>query len=118
MHKIKLFGSNKSAYHCNFELEMDQSFLSGFRQLLTELGFDMLTSSIMDFGRPLHDCEVEPDETKEIPVASYVDSHFYFVSGEYKIDVVFGQKKIFLIFYTLSDKQEEISHAVNAFCSF
>ncbi|MFH0936137.1 MAG: hypothetical protein V1815_00470 [Candidatus Woesearchaeota archaeon] len=119
MNPLKIFGLRKSEKHNYYEIEKNQKFFSGFRKLLVDLGFGEESSNIeiYGFGRPSGD-DGEPILTKEENINDYVDKHSYFENNEFRIDLVFGKKKIFLIINSDKDKQEKISEKVQKFCSF
>ncbi|MDP2925790.1 MAG: hypothetical protein Q8N99_05455 [Nanoarchaeota archaeon] len=119
MNPLKILGLKKSEKHNYYELENKQEFFSGFRKLLVDLGFGEESSNIeiYSFGRPPGD-DGEYILTKEEDINDYIDRHFYFENNNFRIDVVFGKKKIFLVINSDKDKQEKISEKVQKFCSF
>ena len=119
MNPIKIFGLRKTEKHSNYELEKRQEFFSGFRKLLVDLDFGDESSNIeiYGFGRPSGD-DGEPILTKEDDIAKYIDRHYYFENDSFRVDVIFGKEKIFLIINSDKDRQEKISEKVQKFCSF
>ena len=114
MNKIKILGVSKEDTHSYYLIEKKQSFFQGFRKFLLDLGFEN-NVLIYGFGRP-SDKEGEPNESKEDNIEDYVDKQFYFGNQEYKVDVIFGKNKVFMIINSKSDKQEEISQSIQKFC--
>ena len=119
MTPIKIFGLRKTEKHSNYELEKKQEFFSGFRKLLMDFGFGDESSNIeiYGFGRPSGD-DGEPILTEEEDINKYIDRHFYFENENFRIDIIFGNEKIFLIINSDKDKQDKVSEKVQKFCSF
>lgn len=118
MNLVKILGLSKSERHNYYQLEKKQEFFAGFRKLLVDFGFDEdRDPAIYGFGRP-SDENYEYITTKEEDIKAYVDVHYYFENDEFRIDVVFGSSKIFLIINSDKDKQKEVSKKVQKFCSF
>ena len=71
MPKIKLISVSKTPSRCAFAFRKDETFFSGFRGFLSDLGFDMEEFSIRAFGRPSDDEYHEPDETRDDDIIKY-----------------------------------------------
>ena len=114
---IKIIGIAKSDTHSVYVLGKKQEFFKAFRNLLAD--FQTEEGTLLDrelFGRQV-DSHGEPDESKEEDIESVRDQHHFFQNAEDKIDVIFGNDRVFLIFNTSKDKQDEISRMVQKFFS-
>jgi len=112
MKKIKLLGIGKSKLRNYFIFPKKQDFFKICRQLLLELGVEKF--NVDSFARPL-DNYGEPIIDQEKDINDYIDRHYSFndVKKQYNIELIFGKDKIFLIIYTKTDKQKEISRIIN-----
>jgi len=114
---VKIIGVNKSEYRNCYILEKIQDFLSGFRKFLLDIGFTESDFEAYSFGRP-DDKYGEPDTTKEEDISKYVDKDYFFVNENFRVELIFGKDRIFLIILTTEDKQKEISEKIKKFCTF
>lgn len=119
MELAKILGLKRSERHNLYIIEKKQSFIPGFRKFLSDLDIGNGDSDIelYGFGRPFGK-DGEPDTTKERGINEIVDEHYFFGNKEYVIDLVFGNRKIFLIIKTGRDKQKKISEKIQKFCKF
>ncbi len=114
MVKLKLLGVGKSESRCYFIFPKKQNFFKVCRQLLVDLGVDRF--HVERFARPT-DRDSEPIFDLEHKIKDYTDKHYSFhdSKGEYIIEIIFGQDKVFLIICTKKDKQKEISKIIDKF---
>jgi len=111
---VKIFGADKSEYKNNYVFKKEQEFIQGFRQFLLDIGFKQFDIITSHFGYVM-DKDGNPIISEDIDIQEYEDEQFFFQNEEYKIDLVFGKDKIFLIIYTKEDKQQEISEKLHKF---
>ena len=114
---LKIIESRKSEKQCFFTFEKKQEFFKFFRRLLVNLGFgeEESTYPIYSFGRP-SDKHGEPITNKEENIKFYGDRDYFFENGKYRINLLFGQKKIFLIINSNKDQQKAISEKIKSVC--
>ncbi len=119
MELARISGVKKSERNNLYIIKKKQGFIPGFRKFLYDLGIGNEDSNIeiYSFGRPFGK-DGEPDTTKERNINEMVDEHYLFENKEYVINLVFGNRKIFLIVKTRRDKQREVSEKMRKFCKF
>ena len=115
MKKGKLLGIGKSELRTYYILPKKQDFFKICRQLLLDLGVKKFDSN--SFARPSDKKFGEPIFDKEENIKNYIDRYYSFTDEkeQYSIELVFGKDKVFLIIYSKTDKQQEISKIVNKF---
>lgn len=115
MRKIKLLAIGKDEHKNYFIFPKRQYFFKICRQLLIDLGVNKFESN--SFARPTDKKWGEPIFDKENKIKNYTDKHCSFNDKKkrYMIEIIFGKDKIFLIIYTKTDKQQEISDIIDKY---
>lgn len=109
MKKVKIIGISKSSHHNVYVFRKNQEFIPTIARFLLDLGckdYDLSCFFIPDkkYGEPIYG--------KYEKISKFKDKHYFFVLNDFKIDLVFGNNKIFLIINTKSDKQQFISNKI------
>lgn len=115
MVKIKLLGVGKSEHRNYFIFPKEQDFFRICRQILLDLGVKRFDAD--SFARPTDKKWGEPIFDKEDKIKDYTDKYYSFrdEEGQYDIELIFGENKVFLIIYAKTNKQKEISKIINKF---
>ncbi len=101
MEKLKILSVRKSEKKQHYVFSKEQKSLSVINQILNEFG-------LKDYERNCYDFLDVKNKIEE-----YNDELYELEFGEFLIDMIFGDKKIFLIINTKLDKQIEITKIIN-----
>jgi hypothetical protein len=114
MKKLKLYGVRKGKAHNVFHIEKNGSFLGCFREFLHKLGFEKHRTAI-ELLRLLGDAD-DNYSARKYSNELYRDKYFYFENGGYKIDVFFGEERVIVSVFSLSDEQQRLARLIMEFC--
>ena len=107
---MKILGIKKGEHFNYLIFPKVQQFFPFFRKMLKALGEDGETAE--GFGRPMKRNNYEYNLKKEYKINRHTDKHYYFIAGDYLIEVVFGKNRIFVSIHTKKDRQKEIARII------
>ncbi len=113
MEKIKILSISKRDYRSEFGFPKEQKLFEILRQFLINLGFDKNKEwGVMSLGRTYDSEKHEYNLNQEDSIDTYSNIINNYTSEDYSVDIIYFDKKVFVILNYKEDKQKEIGEAL------